>query len=302
MGGDIGRCVSKTRQCKSPYKSGTVSNCDKIVDSEFPQPILPQPLPTRPSPQPPKPSAPSSQESQATNKENAPPPSTPVRSQPLPPTQDPTATEQTTLAPDGRPPAIANLHQSIRNTLRTNFSKYPPHTVQRMAELLLRPKQHYRFLPPYLRALDRVINVQNNVKAYPLPIQPTPYIAGLPNGAGSGLLSSSAAAVQLGSDESLGGALLSPIPWLRESHEDSTGTNSESQMELQSDSTEIVEGPNGAGRVRDGARHQRRCHHGLGAGRVVVRVCCRCDNARRRGRGGLGVPRVIDGKWHGGRR
>ena len=118
-----------------------------------------------------------------------------------------------------------------------------------MAELLLRPKQHYRYLPPFLRALDRVVNVQSSIKTYPLPTQPTPYMSGLPNGTGSALLSSSAAAAQLGSDESLGGALLTPIPWLRQSQEDTTGTNGNSQMELQSDSTEMVEGPNGTGRI-----------------------------------------------------
>lgn len=44
----------------------------------------------------------------------------------------------------------------------------------------------------------------------------------------------------LGSDESLGGALLTPIPWLQ---------NRGSQSELISESTEMVDGPNGAGRI-----------------------------------------------------
>lgn len=44
----------------------------------------------------------------------------------------------------------------------------------------------------------------------------------------------------LGSDESLGGALLTPIPWLQ---------GRGSQSELISESTEMVEGPNGAGRI-----------------------------------------------------
>lgn len=47
------------------------------------------------------------------------------------------------------------------------------------------------------------------------------------------------AAATLGSDESLGGALLTPIPWL----------HSRGQNELISESTEMVEGPNGAGRI-----------------------------------------------------
>lgn len=47
--------------------------------------------------------------------------------------------------------------------------------------------------------------------------------------------------IQLGSDESLGGALLTPIPWLR--------PDRGSQSELISESTEIVEGPHGVGRI-----------------------------------------------------
>lgn len=46
-------------------------------------------------------------------------------------------------------------------------------------------------------------------------------------------------AATLGSDESLGGALLTPIPWL----------HSRGQNELISESTEMVDGPNGAGRI-----------------------------------------------------
>jgi hypothetical protein len=43
----------------------------------------------------------------------------------------------------------------------------------------------------------------------------------------------------LGSDEALGGALLTPIPWLQ----------NRGQNELISESTEMVDGPNGAGRI-----------------------------------------------------
>jgi hypothetical protein len=61
----------------------------------------------------------------------------------------------------------------------------------------------------------------------------------LPNA--GGLLNGTAPAPSsaLGSDESLGGALLTPIPWLQ----------NRGQSELISESTEMVEGPNGAGRI-----------------------------------------------------
>lgn len=49
----------------------------------------------------------------------------------------------------------------------------------------------------------------------------------------------------LGSDESLGGALLTPIPWLSPAGR----VSSNSDRELQSESTEMVDGPNGAGRI-----------------------------------------------------
>lgn len=61
---------------------------------------------------------------------------------------------------------------------------------------------------------------------------------------------------ELGSDESLGGALLTPIPWLairrdsQPSSGSSSGGNSNgNEKELQTSSTEMVEGPNGAGRI-----------------------------------------------------
>jgi len=62
------------------------------------------------------------------------------------------------------------------------------------------------------------------------------------------------AAEQLGIDESLGGALLTPIPWLRTEVETNAETDADmgrsrasGEMELQSESTEMVAGPNGMG-------------------------------------------------------
>ena len=108
----------------------------------------------------------------------------------------------------------------ILSVLRTNFPQYPPHTIQRLSELVLRPRQHYRNLVPFLHALDRVVHVTSGANTYPLP-PALPDIGAmnlLANGAGAatpgGLSIDTAAANNLGSDEALGGALLTPIPWL----------------------------------------------------------------------------------------
>lgn len=88
-----------------------------------------------------------------------------------------------------------------------------------MAELLRNPNKHYRNLSKFLRALQRVLSVSSPVTAFPLPPSAVDTI---PNGAFS-----------LGSDESLGGALLSPIPWLTPTAltEDSNGKSSSSDSE-----------------------------------------------------------------------
>ena len=133
------------------------------------------------------------------------------------------------------PQETVNFYSSIRTALSTNFSKGAPHTIQRLAELVLEPKRKYKFLPAYLRALDRVISVSSSNIIFPLPQAVLPTATGLLNGATS--INSSQAS--LGSDESLGGALLTPIPWLQ----------NRGQNELISESTEMVDGPNGAGRI-----------------------------------------------------
>jgi hypothetical protein len=113
------------------------------------------------------------------------------------------------------------------------FSRGPPHTLQRLAELVLRPREHYRHLPPFLAALVRVVSVSSTAAAFPLPGQiaapaPAPGVLGaatagaaaapLVNGGGAGA-DGEAGAEGLGVDrraeeDSLGGARLTPIPWL----------------------------------------------------------------------------------------
>lgn len=155
-------------------------------------------------------------------------------------------------APPGTlPPDLLSSYQMSRRVLEEQFSASPPYTVQRLAELVLRPKRHYRYLPAYLRALDRVVAVSSPVSDFPLP--------SLHNSLNGGFLSNGEVQVNgiseregLGSDESLGGALLTPIPWLRNQANvltptPASGTGTEG--ELHSESTETIEGPHGAGSI-----------------------------------------------------
>jgi hypothetical protein len=160
---------------------------------------------------------------------------------------------QTSSAPSARndpQPQILDLLSSIKQTLTTYFSQYPPHTIQRLAELILSPKQHYRSLPSYLHAVDRVVHVTSPANIYPLP-------AAVPDAAGAKILSnglgvapetiswgtSTQVSPTLGSDESLGGALLTPIPWLR------PAAVKDFEGEVKTESKETIDGPNGAGSI-----------------------------------------------------
>ncbi|KAI4925730.1 uncharacterized protein J4E92_006466 [Alternaria infectoria] len=204
---------------------------DEII-TDFPKPpadALPRPttsattdLPSRPNTS----NAISSQDSHATDKENA-PPATPPR----PPVPAFSASTESQSVPTD----VTTFYSSIRSTLSKNFASHPPHTVQRLAELVLEPKKRYRYLPPYLRALDRVVSVSSPLTIFPLPQAVLPTSSGLLNGT----TSTTTQTAQLGSDEALGGALLTPIPWLQ----------NRGQNELISESTEMVDGPNGAGRI-----------------------------------------------------
>ena len=123
--------------------------------------------------------------------------------------------------PGSLPTNVAGLLNEVTSTLTLNFPAYPPHTVQRLAELVMGPKQHYRSVVSYLHALDRVVHVTSGANRYPLPpaVPDQAALSQLVNGGGSGagssgVLSINTAAARVGSDEALGGALLTPIPWL----------------------------------------------------------------------------------------
>ncbi|KAI1338752.1 hypothetical protein F5Y15DRAFT_97089 [Xylariaceae sp. FL0016] len=266
-----------------------VSRIDKIAHHEFPIPNLPPPPSTMPpstipssipqsatqtdsepaenflSPLPSSPlEPPSSASSQDANKENTP-------MAPRPPAHPTSLSAPAVPLPPGTlPPQITDMLTEITTTLTSTFHTYPPHTIQRLSELVLTPKNHYRTLTSYLHAVDRVVHVTSGLNVYPLPPVHAEFSAVLPNGISDGVPAPSPFA-NPGGDEALGGALLTPIPWLQPSQhavtttspppqtaqpasttatpESSGQTNSELEGEVRTESTETIEGPNGVGSV-----------------------------------------------------
>ncbi|KAL6876756.1 hypothetical protein J3F83DRAFT_420063 [Trichoderma novae-zelandiae] len=136
-----------------------------------------------------------------------------------------------------------------------SFKTYPPHTIQRIAELILRPRAHYKALASYLHALDRVAAVTSGTDTYPLP-PPIPDMSSIqlngdePNDPAMAVSWSNPAAVAVGSDEALGGALLTPIPWLiRRSPSPEAVSEVPASAQIHSESTETIDGPNGVGSI-----------------------------------------------------
>ncbi|GIJ81814.1 hypothetical protein Asppvi_000317 [Aspergillus pseudoviridinutans] len=160
----------------------------------------------------------------SSNKENTPPTELEHPSQSTVPASAATPPPSGERVPDSKPqsfvdsstdtvpPPLMLLLDSIKSTLKTFFSSKPPHTIQRLAELVLRPNAHYRTLPAYLRAVDRVVCVTSTADIFPLQTETSAGQAnGVLNGGGHSFIFPDHAP---GSDESLGGALLTPIPWL----------------------------------------------------------------------------------------
>ncbi|ODM22726.1 hypothetical protein SI65_00315 [Aspergillus cristatus] len=228
---------------KKPYKSSPkltlssekwaglveplVERLEYIVYNIFPMPKMPpEAAPSSIPHQLPSSADPSSQDSSipsSSNKENnLPDLQTPPR--PAPTSAAPATSPLSERVPDSQsqsftgptneslPAPLALLLDSIKFTLRSLFSSKPPHTIQRLAELILHPNAHYRTLPAYLRAVDRVVSVTSSAEIFPLQVQAS---TGQPNGVTNGGRSSGLLFDHTpGSDESLGGALLTPIPWL----------------------------------------------------------------------------------------
>lgn len=182
--------------------------------------------------------------SQEANKENAPA---------KPPAADP-APEMPQLGPGELPQQIETMLQNIKAHVK-NFDTHPPHTIQRLSELVLRPRLHYKALAPYLHAVDRVATVTSSTNIYPLP----PAIPDMSSISINGEDASDPAAAvgwanptnsSLAADEALGGALLTPIPWLnRSSPESNDESSGGSGAQIHSESTETIDGPNGMGSI-----------------------------------------------------
>ncbi|KAG9695353.1 hypothetical protein KCU95_g10109, partial [Aureobasidium melanogenum] len=220
-----------------------------IVHDEFPTPKAPPPptppvlIPAAPvilpsnddsvrpqkSPEPTLPAAEPSEPAATTDKENA---------VPRPPVPSfaaiPQLRQQSPSSP--LPPELYALYNYSRSTLENNFPNNPPYTIQRLAELVLHPKRYYRYLPPFLQALDRVVSVTSTVNEFPLAHANIDSASNfLANGEPSETHSEREG---LGSDESLGGALLTPIPWLKREN---------GHHDFRSESSQTIEGPNGVG-------------------------------------------------------
>ncbi|KAI0473649.1 hypothetical protein GGR56DRAFT_648413 [Xylariaceae sp. FL0804] len=232
-----------------------------IIPSSLPLPSTAQPeadatenflspLPSSPA------NPPSASSSQDADKEN-----TPI----APRTTDPALSAPAPLPPGTLPPQIADMLAEIISTLTSNFPTHPPHTIQRLAELVLMPRQHYRTLTSYLHALDRVVHVTSGLNTYPLPPVHTG-MSILPDGLSDGSPDPSPW-LNPGGDEALGGALLTPIPWLQ-THQhglggsppaaqpvsasltpDAASQPGELEGEVRTESTETIEGPNGVGSI-----------------------------------------------------
>ncbi|MCJ1404315.1 hypothetical protein MMC11_007540 [Xylographa trunciseda] len=146
------------------------------------------------------------------------------------------------------PPQLLSLFSAIQKTLMSEFSISPPHTVQRLAELVLRPSSHYRTLPAYLRALDRVLSVSSTANVFPLPSIATNNTK--ENGVGEaasylGAARGPVAHTQMRDEFS--GAALTRIPWLREPHHMLMNKDRQLAGDLRTESTSLIDGPNGAG-------------------------------------------------------
>ncbi|RTE75946.1 hypothetical protein BHE90_009591 [Fusarium euwallaceae] len=237
--GRVASGCSVEKEAWPALRSDILSRLDSIAHNDFPIPKLPPPPPVPEIPMDkvgsPQPSSPPGDSSQEANKENAPTESLPA-TQPI----------EGTL-----PKQLADMLFDITSHLQT-FDTYPPHTIQRLADLILQPHAHYKALAPYLHAVDRTVQVTSGTNIYPLP-PPIPDMSSMhlngedANDPAVSVAWSNPTTAALGTDEALGGALLTPIPWLTRRSPDS-GQNTPG-AQIHSESTETIEGPNGVGSI-----------------------------------------------------
>ncbi|KAJ8120381.1 hypothetical protein ONZ43_g2897 [Nemania bipapillata] len=248
-----------------PFSSATTipSSIPRAPDSDLSEHFL-APIPSSPT------DAHISSPSSDTNKENNPvtPTSRTTAPRPPPPTSVPATPAP--LPPGTLPPQLALMLSEITSYLKSTFPTCPPHTIQRISELIINPKQHYRSLITYLHALDRVVHVTSGLNVYPLPSAH----AEIPGNMANGVLETTTRPFSWaspGSDEALGGALLTPIPWIPLDRRSVTGALSQSAQssqpqqgqsaaaaqevsaelegEVRTESTETIDGPNGVGSI-----------------------------------------------------
>ncbi|KAL9119063.1 MAG: hypothetical protein Q9187_004383 [Circinaria calcarea] len=229
------------------------------VHHEFPIPRIPLPEPLPPSLKEEESGTTQGEQNSSQDqdhdpqKENAPPSSLPA----VPPTSPPGNTASPDvypLVPDSQPSSISappgtlpsqllSLFSSIQSTLQTSFSTAPPHTIQRLAELIIRPSDHYRTLPSYLRAIDRVISVSSTADIYPLSVVAPGSSENGDVTANSYLTTGNAAPNR----DDFNGAALTRIPWLRDPTSVLASTERPLTSDLRTESKSLIDGPNGAG-------------------------------------------------------
>ncbi|KAL2432761.1 hypothetical protein ABEF95_015118 [Exophiala dermatitidis] len=261
---DVARCGEMDYDKWPSMIEPLLQRLNQIVYTAFPMP-RPYPNINRPPPS----SSPT--QPRDSNDATAQTPSTPVRNLPpvppfpdssasrvpdsLPPSQDPT-TAASSSSSEELPALLLQLFNSVTHTLRTSFSEKSPHTIQRLAELVLYPTKHYKTLPAWLRAVDRVVSVSSTADIFPLSDTPA-LVNGVNGDGGGGILWNNSDGQNgtgydnnsLGSDESLGGALLTPIPWLRNGI-GGADAGEDSSMHLEGDnddSSEMVSSGSGSG-------------------------------------------------------
>ncbi|OLL27132.1 Serine/threonine-protein phosphatase 4 regulatory subunit 2 [Neolecta irregularis DAH-3] len=119
-------------------------------------------------------------------------------------------------------PHAGFLIDTIKATLENDFQSAAPFTIQRLAELLMSPTQHYNDLAKYLRAIERVVNVTTTTSDYPLPL-----LVAETNREDA-------------EDDSLGGARLVPIPF---GPQNGNGLHAEGELQKEDKVNGIVPPP-----------------------------------------------------------
>lgn len=226
--------------------SVVIARLQHSIYNDFPLPKFPLTPPATPSPEitssPPKRrrlDLPSPVTPVLSSQKENEPTSSPVPAPPLQPqisslNTTPASAAQSTSSEHGNPMSLSNSSDNdyklppelqenwdcVKDTLIESFSTHPPHTIQRFAELILEPRRHHKYLPAYLNALERVVSVTSSTKVFPLPpVEPS---------AGSGMLvngdTTSSTTDKWQTDDSMGGALLTPIPWLQNGARNARGS------------------------------------------------------------------------------